>query len=51
MTRTLLAVFAHLDDESNATGGALARCAREGTHVILVRENGCGVIAQIERGL
>jgi len=51
MTRTLLAVFAHPDDESNAVGGTLARCAREGTHVILVRENDCGMIAQIEHGL
>jgi LmbE family N-acetylglucosaminyl deacetylase len=51
MTRTLLAVFAHPDDESNAAGGTLARYVREGTQVILVRENDCGVIAQIERGL
>jgi len=33
---TLLAVFAHPDDESNAAGGTLARYAREGANVVLV---------------
>ena len=36
MTHTLLAVFAHPDDESNAAGGTLARYAREGANVVLV---------------
>ena len=36
MTRALLAVFAHPDDESNAAGGTLARYAREGANVVLV---------------
>lgn len=34
--RTLLAVFAHPDDESLACGGLLALCADEGMHVSLV---------------
>jgi N-acetylglucosamine malate deacetylase 2 len=33
---SLLAIFAHPDDESNAAGGALARSAREGAEVTLV---------------
>ena len=33
---SLLAIFAHPDDESNAAGGALARYAREGADVTLV---------------
>ena len=33
---SLLAIFAHPDDESNAAGGTLARYAREGTDVTLV---------------
>ncbi|MCL4396482.1 MAG: PIG-L family deacetylase [Chloroflexi bacterium] len=36
MTQTLLAIFAHPDDESNAAGGTLARYAREGADVTLV---------------
>lgn len=35
MRRTLLAVFAHPDDESFATGGTLARYARAGVRVVL----------------
>lgn len=34
--RTLLAVFAHPDDEAFGPGGTLAKYAREGTRVILV---------------
>jgi small redox-active disulfide protein 2 len=34
--RTLLAVFAHPDDESNAAGGTLARYARQGASVTIV---------------
>lgn len=33
---SLLAIFAHPDDESNAAGGTLARYAREGADVTLV---------------
>ena len=35
MPRTLLALFAHPDDESFAAGGTLARYAREGVRVVL----------------
>jgi LmbE family N-acetylglucosaminyl deacetylase len=35
MRRTLLAVFAHPDDESFATGGTLARYAQAGVRVVL----------------
>ncbi|MGC8873146.1 MAG: PIG-L family deacetylase [Chloroflexia bacterium] len=35
MRRTLLALFAHPDDESFATGGTLARYARAGVRVVL----------------
>jgi LmbE family N-acetylglucosaminyl deacetylase len=34
--RTVLAVFAHPDDESLACGGTLARAADEGAHVVLL---------------
>jgi len=34
--RTLLAIFAHPDDESLACGGLLARCVDEGARVVLV---------------
>ncbi len=34
-TRTLLALFAHPDDESFAAGGTLARCADQGVRVVL----------------
>src|SRR3954468_20908172 len=34
--QTLLAVFAHPDDESIACGGLLARCAEGGARVVLV---------------
>jgi LmbE family N-acetylglucosaminyl deacetylase len=34
--RTVLAVFAHPDDESLACGGTLARLAAEGCHVVLI---------------
>jgi LmbE family N-acetylglucosaminyl deacetylase len=33
--RTLAAVFAHPDDETFATGGALAKYASAGTRVVL----------------
>ena len=36
MTKTLLAIFAHPDDESFGPGGTLARCAAEGVAVHLV---------------
>lgn len=35
MSRTLLALFAHPDDESFATGGTLAHYARQGVRVVL----------------
>ena len=34
--QSLLAVFAHPDDESIACGGLLARCAERGVRVTLV---------------
>ena len=36
MPRTLLALFAHPDDESFAAGGTLARYAAQGARVVLV---------------
>ncbi|MCS7476831.1 PIG-L family deacetylase [Umezawaea endophytica] len=36
MTRTLLAVHAHPDDESTSTGGILAHYASLGTRIVLV---------------
>ena len=35
-TRTMMAVFAHPDDEAFGTGGTLARYAAEGVDVYLV---------------
>lgn len=36
MTRTLLAIFAHPDDEAFGIGGTLARYAHEGVRVVLI---------------
>ena len=41
--RTLLAVFAHPDDESFGTGGSLALCAAQGIRVVLVCATRCEV--------